>query len=257
MRTFLKSSIFFLFTAFSSIATETIGIINDTFFTCPDTIVTFRLLIPHNDSYMAIIDGSDVIANKSVSIVPFFTKSWIHDDIKQESKVRIDATVLCGTRKLENSLMLELPVAYQFLREIEEKSGELSLETQVTVYKMKEFKRADDSIYKLLLNALYHLEMKEVRFPATDVTQCTKEWVITSQWQRKTRHSRRHYSAVDVYHITSKVPVTSSLTLTSPIPSEEISRVFTKKELRFKSFEAETPECGNNGGNLPAGSVVI
>lgn len=235
---------------------EHVGIINDEFFTHPDTIVTFRSLIPHDATYMAIIDGSNQTLTRTISLVPFHNKVWTHDDVAKNSRPTVKATVLCGTRTLLKDLVLDQVSPYIYLQDIEEKTGELLLGGRVTFYMIKEYRRfADDSIFRERLGALYDLTLTEERVAISDVAVCTKEWTITSQWQRKTRHRRTHYTAQDVYRITTKYPHPGIGAFVIP-PAEEMSRVRVKTVLKFKSHEAESPECGNNGGNLPLGAVI-
>lgn len=255
MSKFIKSLILLVFTL-NCYATENIGIINDDFFTHPDTVVSFRSLIPHRDGYMAIIDGSSTKETKTLPVSPFWKSIFVHNDVNKTSDELIEATVLCGTNKLERSLTLKRAIPYFYVRDVEERTGELIVGATVSVILFKEYKRAgDNSIFRDREDKLYDLKMSLERIVAPDVTVCFKEWVITSQWKRKTRHSRRHYSAMDVYHITTKYPIPfGGLTNVAP---EEISREYIRKELKYKSIEMEGPECGTNGGNLPSKAIIM
>jgi len=256
MKSIIKSMILYFGFVVSVLSSDALGIINDPFFTHPDTIVTFRSLIPHEDKYMAVIDGSTTDETRSTSLVPFFKNVYIANNEKKSSDHMIEATVLCGTRTLERSMTLLRGIPYVYLRDIEEKSGELTVGGTVTFSLYKEYKRAGEEVpFREHVRSLYDLKMTLERVSATDVAVCVKEWTITSKWQRKTRHKRNHYSAMDIYHIITKYP--SSAGNITAQPPEELSRFFVRKELRFKTTEAESPECGNNGGNLPAGAVII
>lgn len=252
--TCIKSAFLSLFFTFYAYGAEQLGVIEDTFFKDPQTIVSVRQLIPHDTIIMAIVDGTTNTENRTLSVRPFFTKTWIHNDEEKESQCKIGTTIVCGHRTLGKDFTQAQKYTYLFLREVEDKTSELTLGGKVTFYAIKEFKREDGSIFREKGVALYELELKEERIPAADVTVCFKEWTITSKWQRKLRHSRRHYSAVDVYHTTFKTFL--GMTLTGKEP-ELVSRGYFRKELRFKATEAETPECGTNGGNLPVGSIIL
>jgi len=257
MKIYIKSLFFICLLTLQTTAMDAVGIINDEFFTHPDTIVTFRSLIPHQDSYMAIIDGTTKTENRTKSLVPFFTRTWEHDDVALASHPRIDSTVLCGTRTLTKNLISPQTFPFLFLREIEDKTGELIMGGRVTYYKIREYRRhGDESLFRQQGVPIYDLGLTEERVGGPDVAVCTKEWNITSKWERKTRHRRTHYTSMDVYRITTKYPAPVGLMLAAPTP-EEMSRVKVKTELRFKCLEEESPECGNNGGNLPPGAVLL
>jgi hypothetical protein len=235
---------------------EPIGIIEDTFFKDPETIVTIRELVPHDNILLAVVDGSATYDSRTTSVKPFCEKTWEYHDDLLYSLEKWNATILCGTKKLEKSHLKDQQHPHVLVRTYEDKAEEPSLDKIVTIYKMTEYTRADGSIYRKQGDAVCDLMMSIERRPSSDVSQCTKEWTITSQWQRKLRHSRRHYSAEDVYHIIRRIP--KGLTMTGNNDRENIvEERFIRKELKFKTFEADTPECGTNGGNLPAGSVVI
>lgn len=256
MKNLIKSMIIALLFVYPALCTEDIGIINDDYYTHPDTIVSFRSLIPHDRGYMAVVDGTTTALTKTKSLVPFFKSIFVfHDETKLADEI-IEATVLCGTRTLERSITLKRGVPYTFLRDVEEKTGELIVGGTQTVMLIKEFQRpGEGGIFRENIKSLYDLKMTREIIGVSDVAVCVKEWVITSQWQRKTRHKRTHYSAIDVYHVVTKFPYV--LGVVNGTGSEEISRTFYRKELKFKCTEAESPECGNNGGLLPTGSVVV
>lgn len=231
---------------------ENIGILEDDFFKDPGTIVTIREVIPHGEGYMAIVDGTSQTKTKTASLSPFYKKLWKHEDDNKTSKCEILATVICGTKKLESTLKLKDDHSYTYLRDIEDKTSELALGETVTFYKIKLYERPDNTIFREQGSPLYMLIKQEERVPSMDVYICFKEWVITSQWQRKTRHARRIYSAVDIYHTTLK-----RLCNVTGANDEIIHKELARTELRFKSTDPESPECGNNGGNLPNKAVII
>lgn len=234
---------------------EGIGVIEDEFFKDQHTIVSIRELVPHDTIIMAIVDATTNEKTQTLSIQPFFTKTWLHDDHHKSSQCQINTSVICGHRKLDKVFLKEQEYPYVYMRELEENSGVLTLGGRVTTYLIKEYKREDGSIFREKGEALFDLEMREERVGASDVAVCFKEWVITSQWQRKTRHARHVYSAVDVYHTTIKI--TYGLTLKISKEPELLKKDFYRKELTYKHDDPETPECGNNGGDLPAGCIII
>jgi len=231
---------------------EKVGIIDEDFFKEVGTIVSIRNVVPHDNHFMAIVDATTSYDSRTTSLIPFYIKTWEHDDVKKVSKCKILATVICGTKTLEFTLPLKEEVPYHYLRDVEDKTSELTLGSTVTFYCIKEFERADKTIFREKGLSLYMLTLKEERAASHDVSVCFKEWTITSQWQRKTRHSRRIYSAIDIYHTTLKrmCNVTGS-------DDEIINKELVRKELTFKNVDAESPECGTCGGNLPNKAIII
>lgn len=241
---------------FAAQKADVTGIINDEFFTHPDTIVSFRQLIPHDNGYMAVIDGTTTGDNRTISGKPFWKRIFVHNDEKKSSDELIEATVLCGTHTLERSLTLLRAIPYTFLKDTEEFGGQLLVGGTVTYYLIKQYERpGDKSIFREKGKALYELKMTLDRTPAPEISVCYKEWNIISKWQRKTRHARRHYTSHDIYHIITKYPSAEGM-VTAP-PSEIMSRTLIRRELTFKCDQAESPECGTHGGNLPTGTVII
>jgi len=241
--------------SFNCIAAENIGVIEDPFFKSVDSVVSIRSLIPHDTKIMALVDASTVLENRSMSIVPFYTKTWIHDDDKMISKEKISATVICGVKELTKDFLREQEFPYLFMREVEDKNGNLTIGGRVTYYKIKEYQRPDQTLCRIMGDALYDLELKEERTSAGYVSVCIQEWEEFTQWKFKVRHRTNLYTSDDVYHVTTKIPYTLGMQDTPK--NSIVSKVYYRKEIKFNSQQAEGPSCGTAGKCIPTGYVVI
>lgn len=226
-----------------------IGVIDDPFFSNPTTVVTIRQLMPHDTKILAVVDGTNEDEfTKTISASPFYTKSWKHRDCDLYSQEEIFATIICGQKVIEKSLLKPTQHPYTFLKNSEHREGELVLGGTMRVYEVKEYQRVDNSIYRRQMNLICTLTMREELVKMPDVSLCYHEWSIMSQWQKKLRHARNHYSCSDVYHVT---------TSENPSGDKEVTeRLFIVHRLVLLSQQAEGPECGSLGRNLPVGYVI-
>lgn len=247
----------FIFNVSHTFATETgstIGIIEDKFFKLTNSAISIRTIIPHDDHYMVVVDASTEYENKTTSIRPFFSKSWVHDDDKLFSQEQVLVTVMCGDKVIEKKQTLDVKFPYVFIKSIEENNGILTVQHAVTVYNISEYERCDKSTFRLKGKAIHDLTLKEEKIVAPQISICQKEWSIISQWQKKLRHYRTVYTAEDVYQITSKTLYNHSGYLATP---EEISRVFVRKELKVHHIDPDVPECGSVGRQIPASTFIV
>lgn len=248
-------SLFCLIACHAVFSMENVGIIEDPFFKDPGTAVKIKHIFPHKDSVMVVVEGLKDKDTRLLSLSPFCSSTFIHNDEKHTSQEKLSLTVVCGDKLIAEAYMRDTLFPYVFLRDIEDKIGELTLEGSCTFYKMKEFQRKDGSILRECGEALYKLDLKQERRAIQDVKVCIREWTIISQWQKKKRHARNHYTAIDIYNVTTRTPILV-ITGDNALPVV-IKEEFVRKELKFKLQESESPECGDNGKSLPNNSIIL
>lgn len=259
MKNYLLTILCFLIVTFNALSTEktNIGIIDDEFYKSEFTVVSIRALIPHDTKIIAVVDGSSNHDIRTMTVEPLFSRSWVFHDGRLCEQEKIHATVICGSKIVEKDILRENEVPYLFLKESEQRTGELLPGRTIEVLKTREYTRpSDGSLFRKVEGALYSLEMKRVVVYIGEESVCNREKNIISQWEKKLRHWCHFYDASDVYHITYKTMLTGGLKLT-PSEPEEIEKILITRELKIKRSDQEGPHCGSLGRSVTGNRTFI
>ena len=230
---------------------EHIGVLNDGFFARGDTVVTMRAIIPHENGYRALLDASSEHRSETTSVSPFIAQTYVNDDVSRTSRLKINATVVCGAKYITGELLRDQLIPYVLVREFENNPDEPRLGVPVFIYHYQEYRRPDNTLFNVRGAQIYTLELLEETLNTGTVSVCEKEWNIISQWKQKLRHQRRLYHSSEIYRILRRKPMNAGA------PWEEISRNSVRKELRYWQVEAEVPECGTLGRSIPGQFKVV
>ena len=226
---------------------DEVGIINDPFFIKDGIARSISRVIENGPKIMAQVTATDTHETKNKLVEALCaTVGWQNNDDQLYAQEIVKAQIICGSELLEKEHVKALRFPYtlvketrgNFFGEIPLKEEDIRVGVPVDVYSLIEYKRPDNTPFIKCGELLGHLSLEETRAVGSEFRHCQREWDITSQWQRKTRHQVQTYTREDVVKTLYGISIDGQ-------ERRELSKT-TVVELKPKpgGYEPEVPTCG-------------